>query len=401
MSFLADLHIHSKYSLATSKNMDVDALSCWGKDKGIKLLGTGDFTHPKYFSELKDKLKPVSNGLYTLKGGDESVYFMLSAEVNHIFKDAGRMRKVHMLIFAPSFEVVEKINKKLAPRGKLASDGRPIFCFPVRDLVKLALDICPDCLLVPAHIWTPWFSLLGAKSGYNCLEECFLDEAKYIYAVETGLSSDPAMNWRLSALDKLTLLSNSDAHSPAKIGREANIFDCVLDYYEIMDVIKKKKEGFCGTIEFFPQEGKYHYDGHRACNIMFSPDETQKHMGICPVCGKGLTVGVLNRIDELADRPAGFIPPSAKAVTHLVCLQEIIAQALGRGINTKGVQKEYQRLIYEAGSEFNILLHEELAQLADLLPDKILDGVSRMRSGNLNITPGYDGVFGKVKIWGA
>jgi uncharacterized protein (TIGR00375 family) len=399
MPFIADLHIHSKYSRATSKDMGVETLSRWAQKKGITLLGTGDFTHPDYLAELKTQLEPDGTGLFRTKQGTASTRFMLTAEVSNIFSQHGRLRKIHTLIFAPGFEVVEKINAHLAKRGKLRADGRPIFGFPVQDLVKLVLDISADCLLVPAHAWTPWFSLFGAKSGFDSIEECFRDEARHIYAIETGLSSDPAMNWRLSSLDKITLISNSDAHSPAKIGREANVFDCSLSYAAVIDTIKQKDhQRLLYTIEFFPEEGKYHYDGHRLCDILFSPAQTRNNKGICPVCRRPLTVGVLHRVEELADRPSGFIPPQAIPAKHLIPLVEIIAEALKRGVNTKSVQNEYQKLIDAGGSEFNILLHLSLQELASFIPDNILERIERMRQGNLQITPGYDGVYGKINI---
>lgn len=399
MPFIADLHIHSKYSRATSPQMEVETLAVWAKLKGIDLLGTGDFTHPLYLAELRGQLTPAANGLYRLKKGQQDIYFMLTAEVSNIFSQGGRLRKVHTLIFAPSFEVVEKINARLTLKGKLASDGRPIFGFPVKDLVKLVLDVSEDCLLVPAHAWTPWFSVFGAKSGFDSLQECFEEQTQHIYAIETGLSSDPAMNWRISALDKITLISNSDAHSPAKLGREANILNCELDYYAIIDTIKRKdKTKFLATLEFFPQEGKYHYDGHRDCGILFAPRQSRELNNICPVCGKSLTIGVMNRVEELADRPEGFVPPEAIETKHLIPLVEIIAEVMGRGVNTKGVQEKYRQLIPAAGSEFDVLLNLPLEELRCHTSENIVAAISKMRNGQVQITPGYDGVFGKLQI---
>ncbi len=400
MSFIADLHIHSKYSRATSPHMEVEALSRWAKLKGINLLGTGDFTHPVYFAELQNKLIPSANGLYCLKEGDTDVSFMLTAEVSNIFSQGGKLRKVHSLIFAPGFEEAAKINAALDKRGRLEADGRPIFgSFPVKDLLKLILDISEDCMLVPAHAWTPWFSIFGAKSGFDSLEDCFGDEAKYIYAIETGLSSDPQMNWRLSALDNITLISNSDAHSPSKLGREANIFDCNPDYYSVMDAIKRKeRKKFLGTIEFFPEEGKYHFDGHRECEVLFTPQQSRAHQNICPVCKRSLTIGVMNRVEELADRPEGFVPQNAAGVKHIIPLVEIIAGTMGRGAATKGVLQKYQRLVPAAGSEFDVLLNLPLPELYGYTDENIVESISRMRKGQINITPGYDGVFGKIQI---
>ncbi len=401
MRIIADLHIHSRYSRATSRDMEVETLSAWAKKKGINLLGTGDITHPTYISLLKSRLEPIGNGLYRLIKGDSTVNFLLSGEVSNIFSQKGRVRKIHTLIFAPDFDVVDRINKGLSKLGNLSADGRPIFGFPVKDLVKLVLDVSPECLLVPAHAWTPWFSIFGANSGFDSIEECFEEEAENIYAIETGLSSDPEMNWRLSALDGVTLISNSDAHSPNKIGREANVFDCLMDYREIVDAIKiKDKKRFLFTIEFFPEEGKYHFDGHRNCHVLFTPQESRINNNICPVCGGRLTIGVMNRVEELADRPQGFVPPNAVPARHFVPLEEIIAEALGLGVDTAAVEKEYERLISAGGSEFSILLDLSEEELSRFTPPKILEGIRRVKKGELKITPGYDGVYGKVRIFG-
>ena len=400
MKFIADLHLHSKYSRATSRDMEVETLSLWAKRKGIKLLGTGDFTHPLYFLDLKSKLHPLENGLFTLKEDPEGTHFMLTAEVSNMFTQGGKGRRVHTLIFAPSFEVVERINSKLAKFGKIGSDGRPIFGFSAKDLLKMILDISPDCLLIPAHAWTPWFSVFGANSGFDSLQECYEEEAQHIQAIETGLSSDPEMNWRLSALDDITLLSNSDAHSPGKIGREANIFNCELDYATITQAIRKKDpRKLLFTIEFFPEEGKYHFDGHRNCGILFSPKETRKHNNLCPVCGKRLTVGVMHRVEELADRPEGAVPAKAIPSLHMVPLDEIIADALGVGTNAVSVEKEYLRLVERGGTELDILLELAPEELSSFTPPLILEGILRVREGRLHITPGYDGVFGKIQIF--
>jgi uncharacterized protein (TIGR00375 family) len=399
MKFIADLHLHSKYSRATSQEMEVKALALWAKRKGIKLLGTGDFTHPLYFLDLKSKLNPLGNGLFVLKEELDGTHFMLTAEVSNMYSQGGKSRRIHTLIFAPSFEVVEKINARLSKYGKTGSDGRPIFGFSAKDLLKMILDLSPECLLIPAHAWTPWFSIFGANSGFDSIQECYEEESKHIRAIETGLSSDPEMNWRLSALDDITLISNSDAHSPGKIGREANVFNCDLSYRAITEAIRRKDpRRILYTIEFFPEEGKYHYDGHRNCNILFSPQETRKHKSICPVCGKRLTVGVMNRVDELADRPEGAVPPKAIPALRTVPLDEIIADILGVGTNASSVEKEYLRLVEKGGSEFEILLELSPEQLSSFTPPNILEGILRVREGRLKITPGYDGVFGKVEI---
>ncbi|HUU51016.1 MAG TPA: endonuclease Q family protein [Nitrospinota bacterium] len=400
MKFIADFHIHSKYSRATSKEMEVEALGRWAKKKGIDLMGTGDFTHPFYLSELKTKLEPKGNGLFQLKRGDEKTDFILTGEVSNIYHQGGRLRKIHTVVFAPSIKVVEKINTKLAGKGKLSADGRPIFGFSAKNLVKLVLDISEECLLVPAHAWTPWFSLFGANSGFDSLEECFEEEVNNIYAIETGLSSDPSMNWRLSQLDRICLISNSDAHSPQKIGREANVFDCERDYRTIMEVIKNKdRQRFLFTIEFYPEEGKYHYDGHRNCQILFSPKESQEVNNICPVCKKALTIGVMHRVDDLADREEGFKPENSIPARYVVPLGEIIADAFGVSVGTKAVDNEYDRLIEWGGSEFKILLDIEKEELSRYAHPKVSEGVMRVREGKFNIVPGYDGVFGKIKIF--
>ena len=398
---IADLHVHSKYSRATSKEMDVTVLDKWAKIKGIDLLGTGDFTHPAYYAELLEKLEPAGNGLFRLKDKPDSVHFMLTTELNHIYSDKGKTRRVHMLIFAPSFQVVEKITASLSGWGNLASDGRPILKFSVKQLVKMVLDISDACMVIPAHIWTPWYSLLGDQSGYDSLEEAFDEWTPSIRAVETGLSSDPAMNWRLSTLDDVTLISNSDAHSPSKLGREANLFDCEMDYQTITEILRTKdRRRFLKTVEFFPEEGKYHYDGHRNCDVLFSPKETKEHRGTCPVCGRPVTIGVMHRVDALADRAQGFSPDQPISFVRLVPLQEIIAEALGLGAETAGVAREYERLIEKGGSEFCILLDLSGEELTTFVPGKILEGILRVREGNVHIRPGYDGLYGEVKIFG-
>jgi uncharacterized protein (TIGR00375 family) len=400
MQFIADLHLHSKYSRATSPEMEVETLAVWAKRKGIKVLGTGDFTHPLYLLDLKSKLKPAGGGLYQLKNDSEGIRFMLTAEVSNMYTQGGKGRRIHTIIFAPSLEAAEQIGSKLGKYGKIASDGRPIFGFSAKDLVKMVLDISPDCLLIPAHAWTPWFSIFGANSGFDSLAECYEEETKNIRAIETGLSSDPEMNWRISALDDITLISNSDAHSPAKLGREANIFNCDLSYGAITDAIRRKDpRRILFTIEFFPEEGKYHYDGHRNCSILFSPQETKKHKGLCPACGKRVTVGVMNRVDQLADRQEGAVPNKAIPAMHMVPFAEIIADALGVGTNAAAVEREYLRLVEKGGSEFAILMELSPEDLASFTPPMILEGILRVREGRLNITPGYDGVFGKIQIF--
>jgi uncharacterized protein (TIGR00375 family) len=400
MRFFADFHLHSKYSRATSKAMEVESLARWAKKKGITLLGTGDFTHPTYFVELKAKLAPLGNGLFELKNGDKGVKFLLTTEVSNIYRQDGKVRRIHTLLFAPSFEVAEAIRSKLGNLGKLSSDGRPIFSFTAKDLAKMILTISEECMIIPAHAWTPWFSIFGANSGFDSIEECFGEMSSHIHAIETGLSSDPEMNWRLSALDKITLISNSDAHSPSRLGREANAFDCALDYKEVTETLRKKdRRKFLFTIEFFPEEGKYHYDGHRQCGVIFSPSQTKAHQSLCPVCKKKLTVGVLYRVEELADRPEGFIPKNAIPSIHLIPLEEMIAEALSLRVGTKGVDTEYERLVERGGSEFKILLDATPDELATFVPPRILEGIIRMRQGKVSIIPGHDGVYGKISLF--
>ena len=400
MRFIADFHIHSKYSRATSKDMEVETLARWAKRKGISLLGTGDFTHPTYFAELRSKLVPTGNGLFELKSGEKEVRFILTTELCNIYTQDGKVRRIHNLIFIPSLEVADKIRSKLGNLGKLSSDGRPIFKFTARELVKMIMDISDECLVIPAHAWTPWFSIFGAHSGFDSIEECFGELSPHIHAIETGLSSDPEMNWRLSRLDSITLLSNSDAHSPNRLGREANAFDCALDYQEIVEAIRKKdRKKILYTVEFFPEEGKYHYDGHRNCGVVFSPSETKSHHYLCPKCQKKLTVGVMHRVEELADRPAGFMPRNAIPSIHTLPLEEIIAEAVGTRVGTKGVESEYDRLIERGGSEFRILLEATPDELASYASPKVLEGIIRNRQGKVSIVPGHDGAYGKITLF--
>ncbi|MBI5235268.1 MAG: DNA helicase UvrD [Deltaproteobacteria bacterium] len=400
MRIIADLHVHSKYSRATSRDMTIPRIAEWAVRKGIGLVGTGDFTHPAHFASIKELLEPDSNGLLKLKGKDLSVRFMLTAEVSNIYTQGGKVRKIHSLIFAPSIEAAGRMNAAFARLGNVASDGRPIFGFSAIDLLRIVLDSSPDAMLVPAHAWTPWFSIFGSKSGFDSIGECFGEYARHIHALETGLSSNPAMNRRLSCLDNITLISNSDAHSPSKLGREANVFDCNMDYAEIMSVIKTNdRKRFLYTVEFYPEEGKYHHDGHRDCGIAFSPDETKKAGGVCPVCNKPLTVGVLHRVSDLADRPPGFESTRAVPARHLVPLEEIVAQSFDMGVSSKKVQHEYARLVKEAGSEFAILLDASEDELVRLAGGKTAHGIICARNGRLSIAPGFDGEFGKIRIF--
>jgi len=408
MQFVADFHIHSKYSRATSRDMDIENLDKWAKIKGIKVLGTGDFTHPLWLKELKEKLEPLGNGLFCLKTNhnikeiydNNEVFFILTTEISCIYTKKNRVRKIHIIIFAPDFETVEKINAHLGWVGNLKSDGRPILGLDAKELAKIVLNISPDCLIVPGHAWTPWFSIFGSKSGFDSIEECFDEYSKYIYAIETGLSSDSAMNWRLSSLDKIALISNSDAHSPSKIGREANVFNTEITFAAIIEAIKQKDpQKFLYTIEFFPEEGKYHYDGHRLCGISLSPEESKKYNNICPRCKRPLTIGVLNRVEELADRPAGFKPEGIIPFKNLIPLEEIIADSLGMTVGTKQVLEEYKNLIKKFANEFNILLNASREELENASLPEIAEGIIRVREGKVQVEPGYDGVYGKIRIF--
>ena len=410
MRFIADFHIHSRYSRATSKDMSPESIWRWAQLKGISVIGTGDFTHPAWFKELNEKLKPAGNGLFNLKGDFETnnipascrsdVFFMLSAEISCIYSKNRKTRKIHSIIFVPDFADAVKINIALSKIGNLNTDGRPILGLNAKELLKIVIDSSSDAMLVPAHAWTPHFSVFGAESGFDSLDECFEELTPHIYAIETGLSSDPLMNWRLSALDKITLISNSDAHSPNKIGREANIFDTEISYKAMADAIKTRA-GFLGTIEFFPEEGKYHYDGHRICRVSLSPKETIKHNYLCPVCRKRVTVGVMHRVEKLADRENGFKPEDAPPFYSIITLPEIIAEALKVGTNSKAVDNEYQNLLRKLGNEFKILMDVSMKDIEHSGSPIIKEAIARMRSGNVHITPGFDGEYGKIKIFEA
>lgn len=403
MKFIVDFHLHSKFSRATSKNMDLEHLDKWAKIKGIKVLGTADFTHPEWLKNLKERLEPAEPGLFKLStrpGLIDGTRFILTTEISCVYSKGGRVRKIHIIVFAPSFEVVEKINVHLSWIGNLKADGRPILGMDAKELVKTVLGISEGCLIVPAHAWTPWFSIFGSRSGFDSIEECFEEYSKYIYALETGLSSNPKMNWRLSALDKITLISCSDAHSAQKMGREANVFDTELNYRAIVEAIKSKNpQKFLYTIEFFPEEGKYHYDGHRNCQISLSPQESKKYNNICPVCGRPLTIGVLNRVEELADRPRNFKPEMAIPFKSLIPLNEIIAEGLGTNPGTKQGEIEYKNLIKKFDSEFKVLLEVPRQDLETATSPKIAEGIIRVREGKVYITPGFDGVYGKIRIF--
>lgn len=407
--FIADFHIHSKYSRATSKECVAQVLDFWARRKGIQVIGTGDFTHPAWRAELKEKLIPAGEGLYALKADFRQAAkvagtafiprFIVSGEISTIYKKNGRVRKVHNLILLPGLEQADLISRKLEAVGNLRSDGRPILGLDSRDLLEIVLESCPEAMFIPAHIWTPHFSLYGAYSGFDAIEECFEDLTGYIYALETGLSSDPAMNWRISALDKFTLVSNSDAHSPANLAREANIFNTGLSYSDMLQALKNRSTTeFYGTLEFFPEEGKYHYDGHRACKVCWKPETTRAAGGLCPVCGGKLTVGVLHRVEALADREEGFKPPAAKPFERIVPLMEIIASSIGATAASRRVRQKYEHLLQSLGPELFILREAQLADIELAAGSCITEGIRRLRCGKVAIQPGFDGEYGKVKV---
>ena len=400
--FIADFHIHSKYSRATSPNTDLEHLSESAAIKGIDILATGDFTHPLWLQEIKEKLEPAESGLYKLKSANQPTRFILSAEISCIYSKANRVRKVHIVVLAPTIQIAAKINNELNKIGNLKADGRPILGLDAKKLAEIVFSVSPDCLIIPAHVMTPWFGVFGSKSGFDSLEQCFEDYTKYIFAMETGLSADPEMLWRIPDGRAVTLLSNSDAHSPGKLGREANVFEGKgIDYNSIVGAVKQQGNGMrLGfTIEFFPEEGKYHYDGHRECDVSLSPKESDKYNGICPVCGKPLTIGVMNRVERLADKPDGYKPKHAAPFKRLVPLLEVIGEALDVGPASKRVAGHYNSLIKNLGTEFHILLNSAQKDIADVSTPDIAEAVIRARQGRVNVEPGYDGVFGKVKIF--
>ncbi len=413
MSFIADLHIHSRYSRAVSKDMVPESLYRWAQLKGITVVGTGDFTHPKWFAELQDKLEPAESGLYRLKPElaaradaqvpehcRAEVRFMLTTEISSIYKRGERTRKVHNVVLAPSFTTVAKINARLARIGNLQSDGRPILGLDSEELLRIVLDTAPEALLIPAHAWTPHFSVFGANSGFDSLEECFGELTPHIKAIETGLSSDPPMNWRLSQLEGITLVSNSDAHSPSKLGREANVFETALAYTDIIEAITRgDPDRFLGTIEFFPEEGKYHYDGHRDCGVRLSPRETRKHNHACPKCGKPVTVGVMHRVELLADRPEGHRPSNALPYWSLIPLAELIAEVKGVGVNTKAVNDLYFRLLDSLGNELSILMNVPVPDIEASGDALLASAIQRMRAGEVTIAAGYDGEYGTLRLF--
>jgi DNA helicase II / ATP-dependent DNA helicase PcrA len=406
-TFVADLHIHSKYSRACSRDLDLPNLAWWARRKGITLLGTGDFTHPAWYDHLREHLVPAEPGLFTLDTpgrplpptvAEREVRFMLSVEISTIYKRDDRTRKVHHLVYLPDLDAVARFNAKLARIGNIGSDGRPILGLDSRDLLEITLEASPDGYLVPAHIWTPWFSALGSKSGFDAIADCYADLAGHIFAVETGLSSDPEMNWRVSSLDRYRLVSNSDAHSPQALAREATILRGELDYYKIRDGLRSG-EALHGTIEFFPEEGKYHADGHRACGVNWEPARTREAGGRCPECGKPLTVGVLSRVEDLADRPAGWHPDRAPTVTHLIQLHQVVGELEGVGAKSKTVEARLNELIAALGPELHILRTAPLDEVTRVGGELLGEAVDRLRRGQVSRIPGYDGEYGTIRLF--
>ena len=406
--YIADLHIHSRYSRATSRDCTPEYLDLWARRKGIQIVGTGDFTHPAWREELREKLEPAEDGLYVLKEGyriqDSTAAasmqprFVVTGEISSIYKKKDKVRKVHSLILLPGLEDAEIISGKLESIGNIHSDGRPILGLDCRDLLEILLELCPRAVYVPAHIWTPHFSLFGAFSGFDSVEECFDDLSPYIRAMETGLSSDPPMNWRISALDKYQLISNSDAHSPAKLGREANLLDIELTYEALRNAIQEGV-GLAGTIEFFPEEGKYHFDGHRKCHLCLSPPEAEKYQGKCPVCGRKLTIGVSHRVEQLADRPEGFLRAEAKAFESLVPLPEVIGASVGYSAASRKVVRQYEEMLRKLGPEFEILRIIPLEEIRSVSGHLITEGIRRLREGKVERIPGFDGEYGTIKLF--
>ena len=415
MVYYADFHIHSRFSRATSQSLTLPVLNDYARKKGIKVLGTGDFTHPMWFEEIKHYLEPAAeDGLFILKKApDDAVRFILSVEISSIYQQGGRTRRIHTIVILPSLEAVDNFNRSLASRGaKLSSDGRPIVGLSAKQLAEIAFATHSQAIVIPAHVWTPWFSVFGSMSGFDSLEECFEELTPKIMAIETGLSSDPLMNWRLSKLDNVALISSSDAHSAPKLAREATKFDGELSYSGIFEALKNgspaklsskvlagQSTKLIGTIEFFPEEGKYHFDGHSAHQVRQSPAETKANGGACPICGRPVTVGVLSRVEALADRPENFKPGGAPEFWSLVPLEEIIAESVGTRVGTKKVSVVYESLLQAFGDELAILLDLPIEKIESVAQSTVAEAVKRVRSGQLHIEPGYDGEYGTVHIF--
>ena len=408
MKIIGDLHIHSRFSMATSKEGTPENLDFWARKKGISLIGTGDFTHPAWRAELRERLIPEGNGLYRLKEeyvkeesrkfSGEGTRFVVSGEISSIYKKNGKTRKVHNVILLPGLEAADAMAQCLEKIGNIHSDGRPILGLDSHDLLEMMLDVCPEGILIPAHIWTPHFSVLGAKSGFDSVEECFEELTPYVHALETGLSSDPAMNWRISGLDRYQLVSNSDAHSPSRLGREANLLDIDCSYEGLYQAIQTGK-GLEGTVEFFPEEGKYHFDGHRKCGVSLSPTEAERLGEICPVCGKKLTMGVDHRVEQLADREEGFVKEDGRKYESLVPLPEVISACMGYSTASKKVQGCFEQMLQKLGTEFDILRNVPAEDIKSCAGERIAEGIENVRIGHVKRIPGYDGEYGKIELF--
>jgi len=413
MKFVADLHIHSHFSRATSKDLTFEQLARWAQLKGVHVVGSGDIAHPGWLQEMRARLQPAEDGLYRLNDDlaaavqqtvpptcHAPVRFVLGGEISSIYKKHGQTRKIHNVIFAPDFDAVAKIQAALEKIGNIRADGRPILGLDARDLLEIILNVNPACHLIPAHIWTPWFALLGSKSGFDSVEECFGDLTPSIFALETGLSSDPPMNWRVSNLDRYTLVSNSDAHSPQKLAREATLFDAELSYTALFRALQTgDPAAFQGTVEFFPEEGKYHLDGHRKCQVCWEPAVTRTHQGLCPVCGKEVTIGVMHRVEALADRPPGQRPPRPAPFVSLIPLPEILGQVYAVGAGSRQVEQEYNKLLARLGPELFILQAASLTDIARAGGERLADGIGRMRRGEVQADAGYDGEYGVIRLF--
>ena len=423
MSYYADLHVHSRYSRATSREGCLEEFAYWARLKGLAVVATGDFTHPAWFAELQEKLVPAEPGLFRLRPEIEAIVearlppclkvdasgqylplqfgptrFILQVEISTIYKKAGATRKVHHLLFAPDLETVRRLVNRLERIGNLKSDGRPILGLDSRNLLEIVLESDPDSFLVPAHIWTPWFSALGSMSGFDSINECYGDLASQVFAAETGLSSDPAMNWRLSALDRFRMISNSDAHSPSKLAREACVFETELDYHSLRRALATGS-GYGGTVEFFPEEGKYHMDGHRVCDVRLEPSETNARKGLCPVCGRPVTVGVLNRVEALADRPEGFRPPDVAGFRGMIPLLEVLSEMLESGPASKSAVRAYFEVLGRFGPELAVLGHVSMAALRAGMAPALAEAIARMREGRVVREAGYDGEYGVIRVF--
>lgn len=412
--YVVDLHVHSHFSRATSKNCDLEGLYRWGKLKGINIIGTGDFTHPEWFAEIRSKLVPAEPGLMQLRADlaaeiDQSlppsvrgnvIRFIPSVEIATIYKKGDLVRKLHQLVIMPNFEAVSELNARLEKIGNLKADGRPILGLDSKLLLRHALESSPDALYIPAHIWTPWFGMFGSKSGFDSIEEAFEELAPEIKAIETGLSSDPGMNWRVANLDGRAVTSHSDAHSPQKLGREATVVKSNLGYNDIIGAIKQNDERLLGTIEFFPEEGMYHSDGHRACSVRFTPQQTKEHNGICPKCDKPVVVGVHNRLESLATRPENHQPRNAKKVEYIIPLAEILAELNGtKSSNGKTVTNQFHDVISRLGDEFNLLRNIHPDQINEAGLPLLAHAITKLRAGDVVRDPGYDGVYGTIKVF--